>query len=190
MENLHDASSALAWLLHQPSRHNQSYLYSVSTLYCGLHLCGSRPPWYSLSSRSLALVRSPSSCTSRENRSSSRLVWGLQCTALILPPAINQSCLFPPYISHHLPVYSNRTDIRNRNLQNILVLRGSIYRYGSIVKYLWSGKKQKYEFHLSHIFRKRIREFISLMFCDGDLKRAQMRDARCADVQTTLILVW
>ena len=140
MENLHDASSALAWLLHQPSRHN----YTLYSLLCGLHLCGSRPPWYSLSSRSLALVRSPSSCTSRENRSSSRLVWGLQCTALILPPAINQSCLFPPYISHHLPVYSNRTDIRNRNLQNILVLRGSIYRYGkSIVKYLWSGKKAK-----------------------------------------------
>ena len=98
-----------------------------------------------------------------------------------LDSAINQPCLLPPYISHHLPVYSNRTDIRNRNLQNILVLRGSIYRYGSIVKYLWSGKKQKYEFHLSHIFRKRIRELISLMFCDGDLKRAQMRDARCPD---------
>ena len=42
-------------------------------------------------------------------------------------------------------------------------------------------KKQNYEFHLSHIFRKRIREFISLMFCDGYLKRAQMRDARCPD---------
>ena len=29
MENLHDASSALARLLHQPSRHNQSYLLSI-----------------------------------------------------------------------------------------------------------------------------------------------------------------
>ena len=39
-------------------------------------------------------------------------------------------------------------------------------------------KKLNYEFHLSHIFRKRIRELISLMFGDGDLKRAQMADVQ------------